>query len=135
MPQQGGLVPQTLPVVAVVDDDASLRRALARLLRTMGWQVLTFASAEAFLQADPQMHMDCLVLDVWLPGMSGVALLEHLVALGSTLPVILITGREDVLIRLRAIQMGVVAYLRKPLDNQDLLQALQRALEQKASRC
>jgi two-component system CheB/CheR fusion protein len=99
----------------------------------MGWQTVTFASAEAFLNADPQKPMDCLVLDVWLPGMSGVALLEHLAALGNKLPVILITGREEVLTRLRAAQMGVVAYLRKPLDNQDLLLALQRALEQKES--
>ena len=126
-------MPQTLPVAAVVDDDASLRRALARLLRTVGWQAVTFASAEAFLQADPHMPLDCLVLDVWLPGMSGVALLEHLVSLGSTLPVILITGRDDVQLRLQAAQMGAVAYLRKPLDEQDLLLALQRALGQKES--
>ena len=126
-------MPQMPSTVAIVDNDASLRRALARLLRTIGWQTVTFDSAEAFLHADSQMLLDCLVLDVWLPGMSGVALLEHLVTLGSTLPVILITGRDDVQMRLRAAQMGVVAYLRKPLDNQDLLLALQRALEQKAS--
>ena len=123
-------MPQTSPVIAIVDDDVSVQRALARLLRAMGWQAVTFASAEAFLQADGQMSLACLMLDVWLPGMSGVALLEHLGALGRTLPVILITGRDDVQMRLRAAQMGVVAYLRKPLDEQDLLRALQRALEQ-----
>jgi two-component system response regulator FixJ len=128
-------VPQTLPIIAIVDDDASLRRALARLLHAVGWQAVTFASAEAFLQADPQIPLACLVLDMWLPGMSGVALLEHLVALGSTLPVILITGREDVQMRLRAAQPGVIAYLRKPLDEQDLLRALQQALGQQASEC
>lgn len=126
-------MPQIPPLVAIVDDDASLQRALARLLRVVGWQVVTFSSAEAFLQAGLQMPLDCLVLDVWLPGMNGVALLEHLVALNSTLPVILITGREDVQIRLYAARQGVIAYLRKPLDEQDLLQALQRALEQKTS--
>ena len=123
-------MPQTPPVIAIVDDDVSLQRALARLLRAMGWQAVTFASAEAFLQTGLQMSLDCLVLDVWLPGMSGVALLEHLGTLGSTLPVILITGRDDVQMRLRAAQTGAVAYLRKPLDEQDLLLALQRALEQ-----
>jgi two-component system response regulator FixJ len=128
-------VPQTSPVIAIVDDDASLRRALARLLRAVGWQAVTFPSAEAFLQAGRQMPLDCLVLDVWLPGMSGVALLEHLVALGSTLPIILITGREDVQMRSHAAQMGVVAYLRKPLDEQDLLLALQQALGRQASEC
>jgi FixJ family two-component response regulator len=134
MQQQGGLVPQTSPVVAIVDDDASLRRALARLLRTAGWRTVTFASAEAFLHNDLQMPLDCLVLDVWLPGMSGVALLEHLETLGNTLPVILITGRDDVQLRQRAAQLGAVAYLPKPLDEQDLLLALQRALERTASK-
>ena len=126
-------MPQPRPVVAIVDDDASLRKALARLLRVAGWQAFTFASAEAFLQTGLQMPLDCLLLDVWLPGMSGMALLEHLAALGSMLPVILITGREDVQMRLLAAQKGAVAYLRKPLDEQDLLQALQQALQQKAS--
>jgi two-component system CheB/CheR fusion protein len=97
----------------------------------VGWQVVTFASAEAFLQADQSMSLHCLVLDVWLPGMSGVALLEHLWALGSTLPVILITGRDDVQMHRRAAQTGAVAYLHKPLDEQDLLRALQQALGQK----
>ena len=128
-------MPHTPLVVAIVDDDESLRRALARLLHTVGWQTVTFASAEAFLRTDPQMPIDCLVLDVWLPGMNGIALLEHLGALGSTLPVILITGRKDIQMRLRAAQLGAVAYLPKPLDEQDLLQALQRALEQTASGC
>jgi FixJ family two-component response regulator len=105
------------------------------LLRVLGWQALTFASAEAFLQADMQMPPDCLVLDVWLPGMSGVALLEHLVALGSMFPVILITGREDAQMRLHAARLGAVAYLRKPLEEQDLLPALQRALGEKTSAC
>jgi FixJ family two-component response regulator len=128
-------VPQTPPVIAIVDDDASLRRALARLLRVVGYETVTFASAEAFLQDGLQMSPDCLVLDVWLPGISGVALLEYLVSLGSSLPVILITGREDIQTRLLAGQMGVVAYLRKPLDERDLLQALQRALGRKVSEC
>jgi FixJ family two-component response regulator len=118
-----------------VDDDASLRNALTRLLRVAGWQVVTFASAEAFLQAGLQMPLDCLILDVWLPGMNGMALLEHLMTLGGTLPVILITGRDDVQMRLHAAQQGAVAYLCKPLDEQDLLPALQRALRQKTSEC
>ena len=126
---------QTPCVIAIVDDDTSLRRALVRLLRTMGYQAVAFASAEAFLQAGLQMPLDCLVLDMWLSGMSGVAFLEHLVALGSTLPVILITGRYDIQTRLHAAQMGAVAYLRKPLDEQDLRQSLQRALGKKASAC
>jgi FixJ family two-component response regulator len=120
-------------LIAIVDDDSSLRTALSRWLRAVGWQAVAFASAEAFMQADSHRAVGCLMLDLELPGMSGLALLEHLEALGSTLPVIVITGREDVLMRLRATQMAVVAYLRKPLDEQTLLQALQRVLEQQAS--
>ena len=121
-------MPQMPLIIAIVDDDASLRRAMARLLRAMGWQAVTFASAEAFLQADLQISPACLMLDLELPGMSSIALLEHLGALGSKLPVILMTDRENAQMRLRAAQMGVVAYLRKPLDEQNLLQALRRAL-------
>ena len=128
-------MPQTPPVIAIVDDNASLRRALARLLRVVGYETVTFASAEAFLQDGLQMSPDCLVLDVWLPGISGVALLKYLVSLGSSLPVILITGREDIQIHLLAGQMGVVAYLHKPLDERDLLQALQRAMRRQESEC
>jgi FixJ family two-component response regulator len=101
----------------------------------MGYQTVTFASAEAFLQAGLHESLACLLLDVWLPGISGVALLEHLASLNSALPVILITGRDDAQIHLRAVQMGAIAYLRKPLDEQELEQALQRALEQKLSEC
>jgi FixJ family two-component response regulator len=74
---------QTQPVVAIVDDDVSIPRALARLLYTAGWQAVTFTSAEAFLQIGLQASPDCLVLDVWLPGMTRVELLEHLGATGA----------------------------------------------------
>jgi FixJ family two-component response regulator len=126
-------MPQIPPLIAIVDDDPSLRTALTRWLRAVGWQAVAFASAEAFLQADPRRSVGCLLLDLELPGMSGLALLEHLEALDSTLSVIVITGREDVLLRLPATQTEVVAYLRKPLDEQALLQALQRAMGQQAS--
>jgi FixJ family two-component response regulator len=79
------------------------------------------------MQASP----DCLVLDVWLPGMTGVDLLEHLVATGRTLPAIIITGRDDLQMRMRAMQARAAACLRKPLDGQELLQALQAALDRR----
>ena len=120
---------QTQPVVAIVDDDVSIQRALARLLYAVGWQAVTFTSAEAFLQTSMQALPDCLVLDVWLPGMNGVELLEHVVATGSTLPAVIITAHDDLQMRMRAMQAGAVAYLLKPLDGQDLLQALQAALD------
>ena len=119
---------QPQPVVAIVDDDVSIQRALARLLSTAGWQAITFTSAEALLQTDMQTAPDCLVLDVWLPGMTGVELLEHLAVAGSTLPAVLITGRDDLQMRMRAMQARAAAYLLKPLDGPELLQALQEAL-------
>ena len=124
-------MPQTSPIIAIVEDDASLRRALARLLHAVGWQTVTFASAEMFLQTGLQQPLQCLVLDVRLPGMSGIELVEQCVATGLALPVIVITGYDDVQLRLRAQRAGVVAYLLKPVDEQDLLRAIERALGQK----
>ena len=122
-------MPQTQPVVAIVDDDVSIQRALARLLYTAGWHAITFSSAEAFLQTNMQVSPDCVVCDVWLPGMTGVELLEHVVATGSTLPAVIITARDDLQMRMRAMQAGAVAYLLKPLDGEELLQALREALD------
>ena len=122
---------QTQPVVAIVDDDVSIQRALARLLSAAGWQVVTFPSAEVFLQTGMQASPDCLILDVWLPGMRGVELLEHLAALGSTLPAVIITGRDDLQMRMRAMQAEAAAYLLKPLDSEDLLETLQEALDER----
>jgi two-component system CheB/CheR fusion protein len=99
------------------------------LLSTAGWHAVTFPSAEAFLQTGMQASPVCLVLDVWLPGMTGVELLEHLAAMGSTLPAVIITGRNDLQMRMRAMQAGAIAYILKPLDGQELLRALQEALE------
>jgi FixJ family two-component response regulator len=120
---------QTQPVVAIVEDDGSIQRALGRLLYATGWQAVMFPSAEAFLQTGMEASPDCLVLDVWLPGMTGVELLEHLAARGSMLPTVIITGRDDLQMRMRAMQAGAVAYLLKPLDGEDLLQALKAALK------
>jgi len=120
---------QPQPVVAIVDDDVSIQRALVRLLYTASLQAVAFTSAEAFLQTGMQAAPDCLVFDVWLSGMTGMELLEHLMAMGSRLPVIIITGRDDLQIRMRAIQAGAVAYFLKPLDELEFLQAIQEALD------
>jgi len=128
---QGMFVEPSQPVVAIIEDDASIGRALVRLLRSVGWKAVVFASAEAFLHAGRQEPIVCLVLDIRLPGMSGVELLEHCAAAGPSLPVICMTAHDDVQVRRRAAQAGVVAFLPKPVDEQDLLQAIQRALGQK----
>ena len=118
-------------VVYLVDDDLSIRRALTRLLKSLGVETVVFASAEAFLQAGPWAPEACLILDVQMPGMKGWDLVEHLRASGSTLPVIIITAYNDAQTHDRARRAGIVAYLRKPFDDQALLQALRQACAQR----
>jgi FixJ family two-component response regulator len=120
-------VQHTQPVIAIVDDDPAICRALSRLLQTVGWQAVAFSSAEAFLQSGVQKPPHCLVLDVRLPGMTGLKLVERLVADGVSFPII-ITGHADAQVHIRAIQAGAVAYLRKPVDEQDFLQAIRHSL-------
>lgn len=115
------------PVVYIVDDDVSVRRALTRLMRSVGLEAVAFASAEAFLQAGLPQRQCCLVLDIRLTGMTGLDLLDHLTAAGVSLPVIVITAHDDTQVRARASRAGVIAYLRKPFDDEALLAAIQRA--------
>ena len=122
---------QMQPVIAIVEDNVSIQRALARLLSTAGWQARTFTSAEAFLHTRLQAVPDCLILDLWLPGMTGVELVEHLTAKGSLLPAIIMTARDDLQMHMRALQAGVVAYFLKPLEGPELLQAVQDALNRR----
>jgi FixJ family two-component response regulator len=118
-------------VVYIVDDDLSIRRALTRLLKSLGIKTVVFASAEAFLQADAWASEACLILDVQMPGMKGWDLLEHLRAAGVALPVILITAYNDAQTYDRAAPAGIVAYLQKPFDEQTLLEALRQASAQR----
>jgi two-component system response regulator FixJ len=118
-------------VAYLVDDDPSVRRALPRLLKSLGVETVAFASAEAFLQAGPWLPEACLILDVQMPGMKGWDLVEHLRAFGSTLPVIIITAYNDAQTHDRARRAGIAAYLRKPFDDQALLEALRQAYAQR----
>ena len=101
-------MPQTAPAIAVIDDDASVRRALQRLLRAAGFAVETFGTAREFLDADHWAQAACLVLDIHLPGMSGFELQEHLAASGTPLPIVFITAHDDVATRERANRAGAV---------------------------
>lgn len=113
------------PRIAIVDDDESVRRALSRLLRADGFEPEAFASAREFLAAGKAFA--CLVLDIHLGGMSGLDLGEHLKASGGREPVIFITAHDDAASRERAARIGVVAYLRKPVDAEALLRAIGEA--------
>jgi len=115
--------------IFVVDDDASMREALQRLLCSVGLQVTTFASAREFLQHRGADVPGCLVLDVRLPGLSGLDLQHELAAAQIDLPIIFMTGYGDIPMTVQAMKAGAVEFLTKPFRDQDLLDAIQHALE------
>jgi FixJ family two-component response regulator len=117
------------PIIFVVDDDPSVRRALKRLISSAGFQVETFASAQDFLQSSRHDGPACLVLDVRLPGVSGLDLQEQLTAAGLNMPIVFITGHGDIPMSVRAMKAGAVDFLPKPFNDQDLLDAIHLALE------
>ncbi|MFW8584238.1 response regulator transcription factor [Rhizobium beringeri] len=114
--------------VAVVDDDASLRRSLGRLLNAYGFQAEEYTSAEDFLARDPNTAIDCLVLDIDLGGMSGIDLQRRLKAEGTSLPVIFITALETASAKAEAEKVGCVAYLQKQFPGGALIAAINKAL-------
>jgi FixJ family two-component response regulator len=116
-------------VVYVVDDDASVRESLAELLASVGLRVEAFGSAAQFLQSKIADGPGCLVLDVRLPGLSGLDFQAELVKSKVLLPVIFITGHGDIPMSVRAMKAGAVEFLTKPFRDQELLDAVQRALE------
>jgi len=113
--------------VYILDDDDSIRRALKRLLGSVGYHVLTFASAEEFLELAPKAGEGCLVLDIRLPKMTGLELQESLALKGSTYPVIFMTAHDNPQWRERAEKAGAVAYLKKPFHEESLIDAIRIA--------
>jgi FixJ family two-component response regulator len=119
----------TNATIAIVEDDASVRTALQQFLRALEFRAVAFASAEEFLEAECDKHVDCLIADVNLPGMNGVALLQTLAAAGGQrLPAVLITGRDDLATTELLRQVGAVPRLHKPFGDVALLEAIRTAL-------
>ena len=115
--------------VYVVDDDDGMRRALTLLLNTVGYQTAAFASPREFLDKFSMDAAGCLVLDIRMPGMSGLELQRHLNRMGSMLPVIFLTGHGDVPMAVQAMKEGAFEFVQKPCRDQDLLDAINHALE------
>lgn len=113
--------------VAVIDDDDSVRAALHQLLRSAGFDALTFSTAEAFLESRKRLRVDCVVIDVNLPGMSGVALIKALEASGDRLPAVLISARDDPNTLALVKSCETVPFLRKPFSDAELLKAIAHA--------
>jgi len=117
------------PVVFIVDDDSSVRRSLERLVRSVGLTAKSFASAKEFLQSGHGKETGCLVLDMRMPEVSGLELQEKMTRAGILLPIIFISGHATVPMSVRAMKAGALDFLQKPFDEQDLLEAVYRALD------
>jgi FixJ family two-component response regulator len=122
-------MPENNPVVYVVDDDPSIRDALDSLIRSVGFRAQTFASAQDFLKSARPDAPGCLVLDVRLPGLSGLDLQRELSRVDIRIPIIFITGHGDIPMSVSAMKAGAVEFLTKPFRDQDLLDAIQAAVE------
>lgn len=117
------------PLVRVVDDDESVRRSVGELLRSVGFSVAAYSSAQDFLAMDPPGAPGCLVLDVQLPGLTGLDLQRELLGTERALPIVFLTGLGDIPMSVRAIKSGAVEFLTKPFDTRSLLEAVRHAIE------
>ena len=116
-------------VVAIVDDDPSVRQGLARLIRSVGWRAEAFASAQEFLDGPGIETASCLVLDLQLPDLSGIDLQKRMAEVGLETPIIFLTGHGDIPTTVQAMKAGAIEFLTKPVDDEDLLKAIQEAIE------
>ena len=128
-PLQGKTALSKLPVIAIIDDDASVRATTDSLVRSLGYIAHTFASAEEFLRSSYLSETSCVIADVQMPGMSGVELQAHLLAQGHRVPFIFFTAFPDERTRARARRAGTICYLIKPFDEHSLIQCLDAALD------
>jgi FixJ family two-component response regulator len=117
------------PVIAIVDDDESVREAMVSLMRALGFLVKAFPCAEDFLKSDAAQRTDCLIADVRMPGMTGLELYRHLVAAGKPIPTVLITAHSDDGVRARALKDGIICHLTKPFREDELLGCIRSALD------
>jgi FixJ family two-component response regulator len=121
-------------VVAIVDDDLSVREGLQTLIRSAGMRVETFASAQEFLAAHCRTEVpSCLVLDLRLPGLSGLDLQKRMAEVGLEIPIVFLTGHGDIPASVRAMKAGAVEFLTKPVDGRELLEAIKEAIERDRS--
>ena len=122
-------ITEVKPTVFIIDDDASIRKSLSRLLRSAGHTTETFASAEEFLGREHFNGIGCLLLDVRMPGLSGMDLQEELGQADCSMPIIFITGHGNIPMGVQAMKRGAVDFLTKPFDDEELLQAVKKAIE------
>ena len=127
-------MPDANPTVLVIDDDSDLRASVGRLLRSIGLNVQLFASISDFLKSNPPDGPTCLVLDVRLPGQSGLDLQRELAAANKELPIVFITGHGDIPMSVQAMKGGAIEFLTKPFRDQDLIDAVQLGFSRDGAR-
>ena len=115
-------------LIAIIDDDDAVREALQQLVRSLGYSVATFGSAEAFLKSEQITNTSCLITDLQMPGLSGLDLQDRLIAKGHRIPIVFLTGDPDESLRARALKAGAIAFLSKPCNDDHLLGSLEKAL-------
>jgi FixJ family two-component response regulator len=123
-----------VPIISIVDDDISVRTATTRLVRSFGFSAHAFASAQEFISSPRFSETSCLIVDVEMPGMSGVELQEYLIARGHGTPMIFITAFPEDRTRERVMKVGAVDFLSKPFDEPRLLECIERALNRRQDR-
>jgi FixJ family two-component response regulator len=124
-------VAETTPLIAIVDDEESIRRALGRLIRSAGIDVVTYPSGDELLETLPGHEPDCIVLDLHMPKVDGFRVQTWLAQAGYRIPIIVITGRDTPETRAQAMENGAFAYFRKPVDGDALLHSIDEALGRK----
>lgn len=120
--------PTDSPLVAIVDDDELFRRSIERLVRSAGFSVETFGSAEDFLEDADLDRIACAILDMKLPGMNGLDLQQRLITRPRPVPIVFVSAHEEAIRRANALRAGAIAFLKKPFDNSTLLDALNRSV-------
>ena len=130
---RGSLNPRWVHTISIIDDDESVRDGIKSLVRSLGYAANTFSSAKEYLRSDGIWHSSCVITDLHMPGMTGAELQEQLIADGFDRPIILMTAYPDDKVRSRALNAGAVGFLRKPFDDEMLIECLTRALGSKAA--
>src|SRR5882672_7986141 len=121
--------PTESPLIAIVDDDELFRRSIERLVRSAGFTVEAFGSAEDFLERGSLDRTACAILDMRLPGMNGLDLQQRLITTSRPMPIVFVSAHDEAVMRANAFKAGAIAFLKKPFDNITLLNALQRAVK------
>ena len=120
---------KALLFISIVDDDESVREAIKRLVRSLGYNACTFASADEFLKSEQVHDTSCVITDLHMPGLSGIDLQDRLIAQGDRIPIIFITAYPEENVRARAMKAGAVGFLSKPLNHDHLVGHLENALK------